>query len=223
MVTRLSFHRYVVMVGCAVLGAGGIGCSSSMTGGDSTNTAKTFLQLKTLSNRADLISGGDALVEITLPPNTTPDQLHVAVGARDVSAEFAKRSDGRIIGLISGLDEGANRVAADLAGEHGGSLTITNHKIGGPVISGTQVKPFICATPIAQPQQGDTPASNASGLSTEAIDDQCNIATEIKLYYRTTTAVARMRSPIPAHRPRRRPRRASNHMIRQPRRRPTSR
>jgi Tannase-like family of unknown function (DUF6351) len=79
-------------------------------------------------------------------------------------------------------------VTADLAGEHGGSLTITNHKIGGPVISGTQVKPFICATPIAQPAQGGTPATNASGLSTDAIDDQCNIATEIKLYYRTTTA-----------------------------------
>jgi hypothetical protein len=35
---------------------------------------------------------------------------------------------------------------------------------------------------------GDTPSTNASGLSTNAIDVQCNIATEVKLFYRTTAA-----------------------------------
>ena len=36
---------------------------------------------------------------------------------------------------------------------------------------------------------GNTPASNASGLSTVATDAQCNIATEFKLWYRTKTPV----------------------------------
>ena len=37
---------------------------------------------------------------------------------------------------------------------------------------------------------GNTPATNASGLSTAAIDAQCNIATEFKLFYRTLTPVS---------------------------------
>lgn len=181
------FRRYSVIVSCAALCVGAIGCSSSTTSDSTTTGPKTLLGIQTLSNRADLISGGDALVEILLPPKTAAERLHVAVGGRDVSSEFAARSDGRIIGVISGLAEGVNLVTADLAGEHGASLTITSHKIGGPVISGPQVKPFVCATPTAQPAQGNNPKTNASGLSTTAIDDQCNIATEIKLYYHSTT------------------------------------
>jgi hypothetical protein len=188
MVTRVLFRRYVVMAGAAALWVGGTGCSSSTPRDEAKTPPRTFLQLKTLSNRADLVSGGDVLVEVFLAPDTTVDQLHVVVGTRDVSAEFAKRANGRILGVISGLADGPNIVSADVAGDHGVSLTVTNHKIGGPVLSGTQVKPFACATPVAQPAQGDTPATNASGLSTAAIDDQCNIATETKLYYRTTTA-----------------------------------
>jgi hypothetical protein len=144
------------------------------------------VEIKTLSNRADLISGGDALVEIVLPGSETLDQLHVTIGTRDVTSAFAVRASGRILGVVDGLAEGPNVLTANLGTGHGAQLTITNHKVGGPVLSGTQVKPFVCATPTAQPESGDMPATSASGLTTNAIDDQCNIATEIKMYYRTT-------------------------------------
>lgn len=189
MVTKVRFRRYVVVTAAAAaLWVGGAGCSSSTPGDEAVAPPRTFLQLKTLSGRADLVSGGDVLVEILLPANTTADQLHVVVGTRDVTAAFARRANRRILGVISGLADGPNIVSADAAGDHRVSLTVTNHPIGGPVLSGAQVKPFACATPTAQPAQGNTPATNASGLSTAALDDQCNIATEIKLYYRTTTA-----------------------------------
>ena len=56
------------------------------------------------------------------------------------------------------------------------------------MLSGPQIMPFFCATAdAAAPPTATTPATNASGLSTPAIDAQCNIATEHKLYYRTTT------------------------------------
>ena len=45
---------------------------------------------------------------------------------------------------------------------------------------------------------GDTPASNASGLTTTAVDAQCNIATEYKLFYRTTTAGCSSALPDPS-------------------------
>jgi hypothetical protein len=78
------------------------------------------------------------------------------------------------------------------------SLTITNHPRGGPVLLSTQTQPWICATPTPVAAVGNTPASNASGLSTTAVDAQCNIATEYKLFYRTTTAGCSTALPDPS-------------------------
>jgi hypothetical protein len=155
------------------------------------------LQIKTLSNRADLLSGGDVLVEIVVPPGS-PQGLHVVAGTRDVSAAFAVRTDGRTIGLITGLDVGQTVITADVGGKQGASLTVTNHPIGGPVFSGPQIQPWVCATPVPTPGDATTPATSGSGLSTNAIDAQCNIATEFKLYYRTTTATCTLSLPDPS-------------------------
>src|SRR5439155_16559215 len=63
---------------------------------------------------------------------------------------------------------------------------------------GSQTTPWICATPTAVPASGNTPASNASGLTTFAVDAQCNIATEYKLFYRTTTSPCSTALPDPS-------------------------
>ncbi|HMG23514.1 MAG TPA: DUF6351 family protein, partial [Kofleriaceae bacterium] len=147
-----------------------------------TSKAGPSPQIRTLSNRADMISGGDALVEIVLPEGVKSDGLHVTLGDKDVTSAFTARAGGRIIGLVTGMAEGRNVVSADLGTGHGSYLIITNHKIGGPVISGPQVTPFVCATPTA------TAGANLSGLSTAATDDQCNIATESRLFYRSSGA-----------------------------------
>src|SRR6185369_16906509 len=98
MVMGFLLRRYAVLIGFAALGVGGVGCStSSSTSRPPLPPNKTVLVINTLSNRADLISGGDALVEIVVPHDATPAGLHVAVGSRDVSSEFAVRPNGRII------------------------------------------------------------------------------------------------------------------------------
>ena len=152
--------------------------------------------IKVVSNRADMVSGGDALVEVTLPPGATV--LTVSVGGRDITNQFAARSSagGRILGSVSGLVTGNNVVTAN-AGGLSSTLTINNHPIGGPVYSGAQILPFVCATPVAQAASGNNAATNASGLSTTATDAQCNIATEYKVYYRTTTAGCSFALPDP--------------------------
>jgi hypothetical protein len=66
------------------------------------------------------------------------------------------------------------------------------------VLLGAQTTPWICATPTATPEVGNTPATNASGLSTFAVDAQCNIATEYKLFYRTTTSPCSTALPDPS-------------------------
>src|SRR5437868_1616651 len=163
-------------------------CDSESASGGSAVNPQPAPQIKTLSNRADMISGGDALVEIVLADGVKSDGLHVTLGTKDISSAFTKGANGRIIGLVTGLAEGPNIVAADLGTGHGSYLMITNHKIGGPVFSGPQVTPFTCATPTAVAGTADTPASHPSGLSTMATDEQCNIASEAHLFYRVTGA-----------------------------------
>ena len=197
MVIRVLSPGCLCLVGAAALVA--VGCDSDSASLGSGVNPQPVPQIKVLSNRADMISGGDALVEIVLAEGVKPDGLHVTLGGKDVTSSFAARANanGRIIGLVTGMADGTNILAADLGTGHGTYLEINNHKIGGPVFSGPQVKPFICATPTATIGTGDTPSTTASGLSTTAIDDQCNIATEIKMYYRTTTAGCSTALPDP--------------------------
>src|SRR4029450_3890227 len=87
-------------------------------------------------------------------------------------------------GLVTGLKDGANVVTARL-GKSGARLTITNFSVGGPIFSGPQVQPWLCAEP------------SASGLSTAATDAQCNIASEDHLFYRTTEQCSQRSSGPP--------------------------
>ncbi len=156
--------------------------------------------VQTLSNRADLVSGGAALVEIKLPDGADGAYLQADLDGSDITSTFARQADGRYLGVVKGLKNGDNTlsVKSTLATFVGARLVINNHPIGGPVLLGTQTMPWICATPTAVAANGNTPGSNASGLSTTAIDAQCNIATEFKLFYRTTTAGCSTALPDPS-------------------------
>src|SRR5437899_3703863 len=144
-------------------------------------------EIVTLSNRADLISGGDALVEVRVPKTVPLQQVKLSLNGRDVTATFRADATARVMrGVLTGMVPGRNDFLADSKGRRV-SLIITNHAIGGPVLLRSQTTPWICATPTPVPESGNTPASNASGLTTFAVDAQCNIAIEYKLFYRTTT------------------------------------
>src|SRR5438093_11339725 len=151
------------------------------------DAASGQFEIVTLSNRADLISGGDALVEVRVPKSVGPSQVRLSLNGRDVTGAFRADPTARVMrGVLTGMVPGRNDFLADSKGRRA-SLTITNHAIGGPVLLGSQTQPWVCATPTPVPESGNTPASNASGLTTFAVDPQCNIATEYKLFYRTTT------------------------------------
>jgi hypothetical protein len=158
------------------------------------------LEIKVLSNRADLVSGGDALVEIVVPKPATATDLQVDVDGRDVSSSFKQSAGGRVVGLVTGLKDGPNVVTAKL-GKSGARLTITNYPIGGPIFSGAQVQPWVCATPTAQEATSTAPATNASGLSSPATDAQCNIPSEDHLFYRTTEQCSAGRGGPPCFKP----------------------
>jgi len=158
------------------------------------DNASGQFEIRTLSNRADLISGGDALVEVGVPHTVPLQHVTLYLNGRNVTASFRTDASARVMrGVLTGLVQGANEFLADSNGQGKGrpraSLTINNHPIGGPVLLGAQTQPWICATPTPTLAVGNQPATNASGLTTSATDAQCNIATEYKLFYRTKTPV----------------------------------
>jgi hypothetical protein len=160
-------------------------------------------EIRTLSNRADLISDGDALVEVSVPKTVPMKKVTLRLNGADVGAGFVADEDARTFrGVLRGLVVGENHFVADSNGQGKGrpwaSLTITNHARGGPVLLGAQTTPWVCATPTPVAESGNTPASNASGLTTFAVDAKCNIATEYKLFYRTTTTPCSAALPDPS-------------------------
>jgi hypothetical protein len=131
-----------------------------------------------LSNRADLISGGDALVAARLAPGTDAAAVRVTLNGSDITSNFAVRENGQYQGLVTGLVEGENLLRARLPDGSGHEITIKNHPIGGPVFSGEQIQTWLCRT---QLQGGTTPALGAS------VDEKCNAAAPIvELFYRST-------------------------------------
>src|SRR3954464_16059807 len=97
------------------------------------------VEIRVLSNRADLVSGGDALVEVVGPPG-----VRVTAAGRDVTDAFAVRGDGRFAGLVSGLPVGRSRIVARVPGGDGAELVVTNHPRTGPVFAGAQTQPWVC-------------------------------------------------------------------------------
>jgi Tannase-like family of unknown function (DUF6351) len=124
-------------------------------------------EIRVLSNRADLVSGGQALVEVVPAAGTTASRLGVRLNGRDVGPSFALRPGGRYIALLDGLRDGRNTLTAGLPGERRARLRITNHPLGGPVIDGPQIQPWKC-------REG-------------ASDSQCNREPKYEFSYKSTS------------------------------------
>ena len=162
--------------------------------------AAPAFEISVLGNRADLVSGGDALVEVVLPAGVAPATVRVRVNGADATAAFAVRENGRFMGVVEGLADGDNDVQAFVDPASGAtfrpraSLTITNHPIGGPVFSGAQLQPWVCARPAATPVSVTVPGtslsatvnSRASGLRDGPLDAQCNATTRRDFFYQPT-------------------------------------
>ena len=119
-----------------------------------------------LSNRADLMSAGDALVSIELSPRVNPNSVRVYLNGHNITTDFAVRPNGRFEGLVTGLVDGANILQVRLPDGTRQGITITNHNNGGPVLSGPQLEPWVC-------QSG-------------AVDAQCNQPPSFRYVYQST-------------------------------------
>ena len=99
--------------------------------------------IRVLSSHNDLVTGGDALVQVGL---TRPGPIVARLNGRDITAELQPGpSAASLRGLVTGLRNGDNLLEVRQGGRVS-RLTLTNWPISGPVISGPHETPFICQT-----------------------------------------------------------------------------
>jgi hypothetical protein len=80
-----------------------------LASGNGVVQSREGIAIRTLSSRADLVSGGDALVAITAPRGA----LTVTLNGRDVTGRFIlDAATGEYRGLVDGLKLGGNRLHA---------------------------------------------------------------------------------------------------------------
>ncbi|HZR07381.1 MAG TPA: DUF6351 family protein [Myxococcales bacterium] len=127
------------------------------------------IQMRTLSTHADRVSGGDVLVEISLPRAPRKGDVIVSLNGQVVTGAFRETAPGSLVGLVSGLSLGENRLTAEAKGVGTKSLRLVNYPITGPIISGpheqvgSQKRPFVCQTSTFALPDGSTlgPAKDA--------------------------------------------------------------
>jgi uncharacterized tannase-like protein DUF6351 len=101
-------------------------------------------RIKVLSNRADLVSGGDALVRVTLPRGVRAKRLRLTAGRRNVTRVLRRTGRRRLDGRVRGLRVGRVPLTARIRRGSAARLWVTNHPIGGPVFAGPQIQPWTC-------------------------------------------------------------------------------
>lgn len=122
------------------------------------------IEMTTTSTRPALVTGGQARVAVR--GLQADDALTVTRNGADVSSVFRRiasgpgQAEGQADGVVGGLRLGPNRLRAIARDVRYGSrqvnLTVLNHSLQGPVISGPHQKPFVCQTadPVLGPSSG---------------------------------------------------------------------
>ncbi len=133
-------------------------------------SVQSGISVETVSNRADLVSGGDVLVRVILPAGADAAQARLMLNGASVPAALRPAADGKgYLALVSGLASGRNTLGLASGGKTA-RLDVTNHANGGPVFSGPQIQPWTC-------REG-------------ARDAQCNRATTYSYSYMPTSVPA---------------------------------
>ncbi len=142
---------------------------------DAFSQTSPKLEIKTLSSRPDLASGGDALIEIKAPAGTQLSQLTLTLNGKDVTDQLKNElGNGSFRGLINGMIVGDNTLHVMLKASRmpPARLIIKNYPITGPILSGTHLTPYECRTV-------------ESGLG-QPLDIDCSAAQKIEYFYRAS-------------------------------------
>lgn len=181
----MSQLRLRVLAGCAA-GALAIGSlvaapALSQAGGAGSPGR---IEISVLSARYDLVSGGDALVEIRASEGAKASELKLSLNGRQLAKPLTLDVGGNTLrGLVTGLDDGTNWLQARGPSGYSVSQPLVNHPITGPILSGPHMAPYECRT-------------EQSGLGAP-IDANCSAPTKIEWFYKSTSGDAFKPLPDP--------------------------
>jgi hypothetical protein len=156
------------------------------------------LQIKTISTRPEMVSGGNVLLQIAIPSNLSAQDVAIAVDGRDVTKDFQPIAEaGALLGLVSDLSVGRHTVVARAA-VHGqtpltATVEIVNHPITGPIFSGPHQAPFICET-----DKFTLPDGSTLGVP---LDADCSAHTRVQYLYKSTEGSFKSLSDLTTHPP----------------------
>jgi hypothetical protein len=147
-----------------------IGAAAMMSAVTATAaSAAERLALSVVSSpRPDLVSDGDALIQVT---GARGQPLAFLVNGAPAQVRIRQADPSRTLALIEGLRPGENEIAVQ-ANRSKARLKVVNHDKDGPILSGPHLTPYECRTVEA-------------GLG-PAIDKNCNIKTRYDWFYRST-------------------------------------
>jgi hypothetical protein len=132
------------------------------------------VEIHVLSGRADMVTGGDALIET----NAAPEKFSATLNGQDITKSFRPGKTGTLIGRVEGLKIGKNLLEIKSA-KGGAKLELIDYAITGPVFSGPHQKPFVCQT-------------EQAGMGAP-LDEDCSVKTVVSYVYKST-------DPLPAGR-----------------------
>lgn len=148
-------------------------CTSSGDDGESQGEGdEPGLTVEAVSSRPEYVSGGDALLAVTVPDDSgDPAEVEVTAGDQDVTESFTPDPDDaqRLVGLVDDLPDGDTTVTARL-GDESAEVTLTNHPINGPLFSGEHLELAACTTEVF-------------GLEPSTPEDQCAAPTQVAWRY----------------------------------------
>jgi len=131
------------------------------------------LEIKVLSSRPEFVSGGDALIEVRIGGDTKLEGLTLTTDGNDVTGSIAFDTSSKTLrGVVRGLKLGPNTLLAVATQPNRveARVTLINHPITGPILSGPHLEPYECRTV-------------ESGLGA-ALDANCSAAQKIEYFYK---------------------------------------
>lgn len=129
-------------------------------------SAAPRVEIRVLSGRADMVTGGTALVEAT----ASPEKFSATLNGEDISKSFHP-ADRVMIARVEGLKNGRNVLEVKSA-RGSAKIELTNYPITGPVFSGPHQKPFVCQT-------------EQAGLGAP-LDQDCSAKTVVSYLYKSS-------------------------------------
>lgn len=132
------------------------------------------VEVKILSSRYDLVSGGDALVEVRASEGAKASELKLSLNGRQLLTPLKfDAATNTLRGVVNGLDTGANWLQVRGPSGYSVSQPLVNHPITGPILSGPHMTPYECRTE----QSGLGPATDAN----------CSAPTKYEWFYKSAS------------------------------------